>query len=308
MAQIEDYLSVKKHFNTILINVHYIIFILVYWVLSFFPLVLQILFYGWGLEGIVRRTRNNNNNSNNNNNNDNNNNNLSSKIQTFRKFFTHPTFCWARHCAGPGFEPPAVCAHLWPRPWTRSWAAGSAAPGFCPRESCVSHVRRARLRPPEDTRRTPATTSTRWWEQPSAARALLSKLHKRVSLSLSLSLPLTISCSFLSLSLVCCRRKTRKQTLFQMKKSCDTPFSGCAWKKMSKQVLGESTDAHVRRLLLVGYDSVFPRGWGKRFIFEEQLPRETPEDAGLLLDCNLSPVKGKRESTTFHNISTQLTP
>lgn len=50
-----------------------------------------------------------------------------------------------------------------------------------------------------------------------------------------------------------------------------------------------------QRLLLVSYDSVFPGGWGKRFIFEEQVPGEAPEDARLLLDCKLSPVKGKRE-------------
>lgn len=50
-----------------------------------------------------------------------------------------------------------------------------------------------------------------------------------------------------------------------------------------------------QRLLLVSYDSVFPGGWGERFIFVEQVPGEAPEDARLLLDCKLSPVKGKRE-------------
>ena len=35
---------------------------------------------------------------------------------------------------------------------------------------------------------------------------------------------------------------------------------------------------------------------GERFIFEEQVPGEAPEDSRLLLDCKLSPVKRKRET------------
>lgn len=94
------------------------------------------------------------------------------KLVTLNNFFPHPTFCWARHCAGQDFESPAVCAHLWPKPWTRSWVVWSAAPAPFPRHSCEDHARRLRLRLPEDTRRTPATTSTRWWEQPSARSPL----------------------------------------------------------------------------------------------------------------------------------------
>lgn len=73
---------------------------------------------------------------------------------------------------------------------------------------------------------------------------------------------------------------------------------------MSGLVLGETTDVLRQRLLLVSYDSVFPAGWGERFIFEEQVPGEAPEDSRLLLDCKLSPVNGKRESSS---ISTLLT-
>jgi len=56
-----------------------------------------------------------------------------------------------------------------------------------------------------------------------------------------------------------------------------------------KTDVGETTDAHMQRLLLVGYDSVFPGGWGERFIFEEQVPGETPKDSRLLLESKLSP-------------------
>lgn len=40
---------------------------------------------------------------------------------------------------------------------------------------------------------------------------------------------------------------------------------------------------------------------GKRFIFEEQVPAEAPKDSQLLLDCNLSPIKGERERVTFQH-------
>lgn len=70
---------------------------------------------------------------------------------------------------------------------------------------------------------------------------------------------------------------------------------------MSAQVLGQTADVLRQRLLLVSYDSVFPGGKRERFIFEEQVPGETPEDSRLLLDCKLSPVKGKRERAAFQH-------
>lgn len=39
--------------------------------------------------------------------------------------------------------------------------------------------------------------------------------------------------------------------------------------------LGRNTDV-FRQRLHVSYDSVFPGGWGERFIFEEQVPGGTP--------------------------------
>lgn len=72
--------------------------------------------------------------------------------------------------------------------------------------------------------------------------------------------------------------------------------------RLQSDVLGQTADALGLRLLLVSYDSVFPGGKRERFIFEEQVPGETPQDSRLLLDCKLSPVKGKRARAAFqHN-------
>lgn len=60
-----------------------------------------------------------------------------------------------------------------------------------------------------------------------------------------------------------------------------------------------------QRLLLVSYDSGFPAGRGERFIFEEQVPGEAPEDSRLLLDYRSISVKeesqGESERTVFQH-------
>lgn len=61
------------------------------------------------------------------------------------------------------------------------------------------------------------------------------------------------------------------------------------------------SDAHTQLLLYVGYDSFFPGGWGKRFILEERVPGETPQESRLLLDCKLNPMEGKGEGATFQH-------
>lgn len=48
-----------------------------------------------------------------------------SKFEEIKPNRTHPAFCSAPRCVGPGSAEPVSCAHPSPRPWTRSWVCGS---------------------------------------------------------------------------------------------------------------------------------------------------------------------------------------